>query len=203
MTRLIVALLPYVAVLIGMYVMHSSWWAIGLYHAGIVSFLAVQRSAGMLKRLRTGYRTPLLIPSVLICGLAAPVVYFLWPWMTVSDGGLMIWMAHYGLTGRAWILLIPYFSIIHPVLEELFWRQISPERFAILCPQDVLFAGYHTLVLFQLVSIPWLALVFSVLACSSIFWRWSVIRYDGYAFAILTHAAADAGVMIGICLLLG
>jgi membrane protease YdiL (CAAX protease family) len=89
-------------------------------------------------------------------------------------------------------------SSIHPLLEEVHWRGISPEPFQWLCWQDLLFAGYHLFVLAFLVKTPWLGLVFAVLVCGSVFWRWSVQRFGGYGVAILTHAVADASVLVAV-----
>lgn len=195
-------LVPYVAVLVGMYWLHSAWAAVLLYHAGIVAFLVAFKRKNIWKTACSGIKTPLLIPSVVTCAMAAPVVYFLWPWLSASDSILVEWMNSFGLTGLSWILLIPYFSIIHPLLEEIHWRGLAPEPFKWICWQDVLFAGYHVLVLYQLLHWPWLFLVIGVLTGSSIFWRWSAEKFGGYGLTILTHAAADAGVIIGVLFLL-
>ncbi len=199
--NLLAALIPYVAVLIGMHGFHSAWLAIILYHLGIVATL-VRRSAGSFHRVFSGYRLAVLLPGVLVCALAAPVVYFIWPWLEASDGILRPWLERFGLVGWKWWLLVPYFSMVHPVLEELHWRGIAPRPFRRFCWQDLLFAGYHVQVLFQLVRWPWLVVVFAVLAASSVFWRWSAARFDGYGVAIATHAVADAAIMVAVVLLL-
>lgn len=190
------------AVLVGLYLFRSAWTAVLLYHAGIVAFLLMRRRPNVWKRAWAGMRTPLLIPSVLVCAFAAPIVYFMWPWFAASETVLPEWMARYGLTGLSWLLLVPYFSIVHPVLEEIHWRGLAPEGFVWLCWQDLLFAGYHVLVLFQLIHWPWLFLVFGVLVGSSVFWRWAADRFGGYGLPILTHAAADAGVVVAVGFLL-
>ena len=198
----IAAFVPYVAVGIGMYGFHSAWLAILLYHAGILAFLAVRRPEGLGRRLLAGMKSPLVIPGMLICAMAAPLIYFMWPWFAASESILPEWMLRYGLTGWAWWLLIPYFSIIHPVLEEIHWRGVSPSGAMRLCWQDLLFAGYHLLVLFQLMHTPWLLLVLVVLTGSSFFWRWADVRFGGYGLAILTHGVADAAVLLGVHFLL-
>jgi len=202
MINLLAALVPYAAVLIGMYAFRSAWLAVLLYHLGILAFIAIRRPSCLKETLWSGARNPLTLPAVTICALAAPVVYFLWPLFQPTETVLPEWMARYGLSGMAWLLLIPYFSIVHPILEEIHWRKIAPERFVWLCWQDLLFAGYHVVVLGQLVYWPWLFFVFGVLAGSSVFWRWAANRFGGYGLAVLTHAAADAGVVIGIYFLL-
>ena len=191
------ALVPYVAVLLGMKVLGSAWSAILLYHAGILYFNRRRGGCGIWKTMWRGY-TPILIPAVLTCALAAPVVYFMWPWFGAPGLAMGDWLSGYGLDGIWWALLIPYFSIVHPVMEEVHWRGISPEAFKPLCWQDLAFAGYHVLVLYDLVSRPWLLLVFGVLTASSLFWRWAAVRYKGYLLPVLSHAAADTGVMVGV-----
>lgn len=200
--NLFAALVPYFAVLLGMVLLRNAWLAILLYHAGIVACLCFRKPAGLWRTLCGGAKSPLLLPGVVICALAAPVVFFMWPWFAASNGILPEWLARYGLTGWAWLLLMPYFSIVHPVLEEIHWRGIDPEGVTGLCRQDVLFAGYHVLVLFQLIHWPWLFLVLGVLAASSWFWRWAADRFGGYAMPILTHAVADSAVMLAVYFLL-
>ncbi len=195
-------LVPYVAVLIGMYLFHNAWLTILLYHFGVLAFLCFRKPKGLGRRIGAGVKSPLLIPGMLACALAAPIIYFMWPWFAVSDVALPEWLAHYGLTGGAWIWFVPYFSLVHPVVEEVHWRGISPERVAGICWQDWAFAGYHVLVLFQLIRWPGLVLIFGILGSSSIFWRWAAGKLGGYGLPILTHAVADAAVMIGVCFLL-
>ncbi|WP_372807347.1 type II CAAX prenyl endopeptidase Rce1 family protein [Pontiella sp.] len=190
----IAGLIPYVAVLVGMYGFRSAWAALLLYHAGIVACRVGRRTPNLF----AGFKNPLTLPGVLVCAMAAPVVYFLWPWLAAREGILPEWLAHYGLTGWSWRLLIPYFSIVHPILEELHWQGMAPERSTGLCSQDLLFAGYHVLVLLQLIHWPWLFMVFGVLVGSSVFWRWAAGRFGGLGLGILTHAAADAGVVVAV-----
>ena len=200
--KLFAALVPYIAILVGMYVFHSAWMAILLYHVGVVAFLLYQKPEKLGLRIWAGAKSLVLIPGVLACALAAPLVYFMWPWFAASESALPEWMAHYGLTDWAWLLLIPYFSLVHPVLEEVHWRRISPSSVNGICWQDLLFAGYHVLVLFQLLYWPWLFLVFGALVGSSVFWRWTAKRFGGYGLPILTHAVADAAVIAGVWFLL-
>lgn len=200
--KLLAALVPYLAVLLGMKMLHNAWATILLYHAGILLFLFLRKPSNLWKIVWGGLKTPLLYPSIGMCALAAPVVFLMWPWFAASENILPEWMAFYGLTGMAWLLFIPYFSIVHPVLEEIHWRGIAPETLRGFCWQDFLFAGYHVLVLYELIFWPWLILVFSILVGSSFFWRWAANKFGGYGLPILTHATADAGVLVGVLFLL-
>ena len=200
--NLIFALIPYIAIFLGMYVFHSGWMAILLYHVGVITYLLVRKPVDLWRRMWTGIKSPLLFPGILACALAAPIVYFMWALFAVSDTVLQEWMTLYGLTGWRWLLLMPYFSIVHPCMEEILWRGITSEKGIGLCWQDVLFAGYHILVLFQLIRAPWLIFVFVILVGSSIFWRWTANRFEGYGLAILSHAVADTAAIVGIFFLL-
>lgn len=199
--KLAAALVPYVAVFLGMNVFRSAWAAILLYHAGILLFLALRKPFHVWKTVWAG-NSALVIPAVAACALAAPVVYFMWPLFQPSENALPEWMAAYGLSGLSFVLLVPYFSFIHPVMEEIHWRGIAPKTMTPFCWQDLLFAGYHVLVLYELVTWPWLILVFGILMGSSIFWRWAADRFGGYLLPVLSHAAADAGVLVGVIFLL-
>ena len=106
--KLLASLVPYVAVLVGMYVFHSAWLAILLYHIGIIAFLFYRKPRNLWRWMWAGTKSPLLIPALIVCAMAAPVVYFMWPWFAVSDSILPEWLARYGLTGWAWLLLMPY-----------------------------------------------------------------------------------------------
>lgn len=200
--RFSASLVPYVAVLVGMYLFQSAWLAVFLYHTGILIFLACRKPEGLWRRVWTGANSPMVVPGILVGAMAAPVVYFMWPWFAASESILPEWMQQYGLTGWSWFLLMPYFSIIHPVLEEIHWRGISLPQSSGICWEDLLFAGYHVLVLFQLMYWPWLFLVFGVLVGSSVFWRSAHKRSGGCGLPILTHAVADIAVVVGVHLLL-
>jgi hypothetical protein len=202
MLNLFAALVPYIAVLVGMYVFHNAWLTILLYHIGIVLLLMYRRPEDLWSRMWKGARSLWLIPGILGCALATPIIYFMWPWFEVPDLNLSAWLVRYGLGGWPWVCLIPYFSIVHPVLEEIHWRRISPEKVEGLCWQDFLFAGYHVLVLFQIIRVPWLIFIFVVLVGSSFCWRWSTLRFKGYGLAIITHGVADAAVIVGVQFLL-
>lgn len=195
--NILASFIPYLAVWVGMILFRSAWLALGLYHAGIIAFLWYRRPIELPTRIRSGFGLPLLIPTAAACALAAPIIYVLWPWLNRPEVPLRTWLNSYGLSGTAWTLFIPYFSIIHPILEEAHWRTLTDKPDRLLCWRDAAFAGYHLLVLGTLVRLPWLSLVFSALVIASSFWRWTAQRFGGYGLSIATHAIADAAVLGG------
>ncbi|MBI9101655.1 MAG: hypothetical protein JEY99_04530 [Spirochaetales bacterium] len=201
--NVLTSLLPYAAVLIGLVLFQNAWIALGLYHLGIIVFLALRRPSGIPGKMRRGYFLPLLIPGIVLCALAAPVMFLLWSYLSRPGISLSAWLPAYGLQGMGWILFIPYFSLIHPLLEEVYWRTLTGfDPYKRLHWKDMVFAGYHMIVLFSIIRLPWLLLFFLILTVASAFWRWAAQKYKGYGLTLLTHAVADASVLGGTLLLL-
>ena len=96
---------------------------------------------------------------------------------------------------------MPYFAIVHPVLEQLHWRAMPdpPNRNAVWL--DIAFAFYHVLVLLLLLQKTWLLLPFIVLMTSSFFWRYTAKKLGGMVVPLLTHIAADTSVIIAVYVL--
>ena len=83
--------------------------------------------------------------------------------------------------------MIPYFGLVHPLLEQMHWRPLR-ESTAWSHP---IFAGYHMLVLSSLLSWPWLLLCFVVLLTGSLFWRQVVRATSSLTVPVLSHVIAD------------
>ena len=195
--------LPYFSVLIGMFLFHSAWFAILLYHLGIVSFLIWKKPSGLWGRMFRGAKGPFLLSGIILCALAAPAIFWLWSWLVHPSVSLAEWLAQVGLVGWKWVLFIPYFSLIHPLLEEAFWRELSRTKKAKrICTEDLLFAGYHLLVLSELLNGFALGFVFFGLVGTSFVWRQMAIQQKGYGFSLITHIVADASILIGVVFLL-
>ncbi len=194
--------LPYISILVGLYALHNAWVGILLYHFCIVLFLIFNRKSVSFSRVFAGFDARAFVPGLVVCLLAGPAVYVLWPFIRSGDGVLVEWLALHHLTGLAWLLFLPYFSVVHPLLEELLWRTITGRVTGYFSWIDLYFSGYHILVLFSLLRHAWLLLVFLILAASSAFWRIIARRSSGLVVPILTHTAADAGVILFAHLLL-
>lgn len=194
------AAVPYLAVGIGLYLLHSAWASILLYHAGILACLAAGRRLSSWRGLLAGLNGPGLAVAGTVCALAGPAAYLLWPWIHVPEYPLRDWLARYGLEGWSWITLLVYFSTVHPVLEEMHWRTLSSAA-ARPSWMDAAFAGYHVLVLLLLLKGAWLLLVWAVLAAASWCWCRMAARFGGWAVPLLTHALADASVILAACAL--
>jgi hypothetical protein len=177
-------LAPYLAVLVFWVWLGNAWLAILAYHAQILLW-----SHGSRLRLGRPHGTSLawlLVPSA----LAGPALCFLLPYITRTD--LAVWLRAHGLSGWSLLAMVAYFGLVHPFLEQMHW---SPLRKATPAAH-VLFAGYHVLVLYSLLGMPWLAVCFAVLATASVVWQRMERGSGGLALPIASHVLADFGIVL-------
>ncbi len=183
-------LAPYLAVTVFWCLFSNAWLAILAYHAQILlwhrkSFLMVFRrtqAVGFLPALPTA--------------LAGLLLYFILP--LITEMSLPLWLRQHHLSGISFLLMIPYFALIHPFLEQTHWESLR-KRTPLA---HLAFAGYHILVLSALLSPQWLLLCFCGLTATSFFWQWLTTHTKSLAPAILSHTLADLGVITAVFLLL-
>ncbi len=196
--RLAGAAIPYAAVVAGMYLLHSGWAAILLYHLGMLILLACDRRRSWAPLLKQGWRLGWGLTAMTLCLLSGPIVYTLWPLLEVPDIALRDNLAFFGLQGNSWLLFILYFSTAHPILEEIYWRGYLRDDSPGLSPLDPLFAGYHLLVLSFFIRVTWLPLPLAVLTAAGWCWRYLNHKLNGLAVPALSHLAADTAIMIAV-----
>lgn len=177
-------LAPYFAVGIFWHAFSNAWLAILAYHIQILlwshhEFANMHRPGS--KRIML-----LALPAV----AAGPLLYFLLPYITHAD--LSEWLANHHLSGLSFMVMIPYFGIVHPLLEQLHWGQLRENTPV----AHFMFAGYHMLVLHSLLTIPWLMLCVAVLAAASFAWQQMTRRCYGLTVPVVSHVLADLGVII-------
>jgi len=215
--RLLALLAVYAAIWIGLIPLHSAWAATLLYHAVIVVALGPAELVSIARQARHGWRWR---PGLLI-GLAAaangPLLCLLYPMLAdpamaltppagiphaAIEIDLAARLASFGLQGAALWVFIPYYVLLHPILEEAFWRRPVHQARGRAVLTDCAFAGYHLLVLVHFVALPWALAITTLLAAVAWLWRrvWSLC--EGPAIPLATHAVAGASTMAGvICLL--
>ena len=122
--------------------------------------------------------------------VAGPLVYWLLPHITHTP--LPVWLADHHLSRLSLFLLVPYFGLLHPYLEQNHWaplRQATPLA-------HLMFAGYHMLVLYSLLTLPWLIFCFFGLATASFFWHQLTEKTGSLTLATLSHILADFGIIL-------
>jgi hypothetical protein len=187
------ALVPWVAVLVFWTVLHSAWATILAYHVMMLAF-----SRRELARAFRGWNRRVFLVSAAPCLLAGPVTWLLLPSITLTPVGG--WLAAFGLTGASLLVMIPYYGLIHPFVEQAHWSRLrSDPRLGLV--SSLLFAGYHGLVLSTLMKPFWVGLCVAVLIVTSISWRRIEERCGGGLLVpALTQVLADAGMIVAAVL---
>lgn len=191
------ALLPYLAVTIGLFWIHHAFWALLSFHAAILLSLFLGKSTVPVRSLFQSRDVRWVVLSVLLCGSSGISLYFLWSYFGVVDD-LPAQIEGYSLSGATWPLFIAYFVLVNPLLEEYFWRGYlgSPTRG--LAPSDFLYAGFHALILMGKMQTGAVLYSLLVLVLAGWFWRQLARADQGLLAPALGHMAADFTILMAV-----
>ncbi|MGE4488455.1 MAG: hypothetical protein AB7E95_02800 [Kiritimatiellales bacterium] len=162
----------------------NAWLAILVYHLQIL-FWSRHPFSGVFKK---GWRKPLMLASPTL--FAGPIAYFLLP--VITKVNCSTWLTGHHLTGIGFLLMISYFGIIHPILEQAHWAPLRKRTWL----AHPLFAGYHMLVLASLLPAVWLVACFIVLTAISVFWKHVTDRSQSLLVPVLSHILSDLGIIL-------
>lgn len=193
-------LIPYAAVLTGLYLFQSAWIAVLLFHVLTLAVVVADGPTRAFRNLVNGWRNLPGLPLTLFGALAGTAIYILQPFLGTQ--GWANTLAQLGLSGTSLIVFLVYFSLVHAPIEELLWRANPPVDPRLIAPVDVIFAGYHALVLRLFLTWPWILLCLASLITASVLWRVCQRTYSGAAIPLASHAAADASIMLAVYLVL-
>jgi len=190
-------ILPYLAVWAGLFLFKDAWMTLVGFHIAILLTLLFLRPNLPINILFKSKFQKWILVSVLICSSSGIGLYFLWDLFgVVSD--LPIQLKSLGLNVSSWPMFMTYFVLVNPFVEEYFWRGVLGSDIKQLYFMDVIFAGYHALILWGRVH-P-LSILFAVIILVSAGWLWRQIsRQDGGLLAaVLGHMAADFSILMTI-----
>ena len=191
--------LAYLAVGVGLFVFHSAWGALLGFHAAIIISLWVARPGIPFAMLVKSTDIKWVLLSVLLCGSSGVALYFLWDHFGFA-GDLPAQVRALGLTPTTWIPFIAYFALVNPFVEEYFWRGYLGGDTKRAHVSDVLYAGFHGLILLGKVQAGSVVFGLSVLALAGWFWR-QIFREDrGLLAPVLGHMAADFTILMAVFL---
>ncbi len=177
-------LAPYLAVLVFWIGLSNAWLTILAYHAQIL--LWSRRGDGFSWKPVHKEQILLAFPTL----LTGPLTYFILPFFLKPS--LSEWLSAYHLSGTAFLLMIPYYGIVHPILEQMHWE---PLRRATSWAHPA-FAAYHMLVLLTLLKAPWLLFCFAILTASSFLWREMARQSESLTVPVVSHILADFGMIL-------
>ena len=92
--------------------------------------------------------------------------------------------------------------MVNPWIEEYYWRGYLGSNTKKIILNDLLYSGYHLVVLAGKVEIVWLIVIFFALAVVAWFWRQTNRWSQGMLPSTASHLAADITVMLTIYFLI-
>jgi hypothetical protein len=195
--RILAPLIPYVTIGIGLLVLHNAWIAIVSYHLSMAVILILNRRVFALKPILPGCHFKIMILMAFLGGMGGLLLYLLWPLLGISSD-INLYFQDIGLAPSVWPYFIAYFILINPWLEEVYWRGYLGSGSKWITVNDVLFSGYHLIVMAGKLNFVWLIIVLPVLILGAWFWRQANIRAKGIAPSIISHLAADSSIICTI-----
>jgi len=198
--RALGALIPYITVPFGLYVLHNGWVSLLLYHAGIVWWVMRGDSGVRFSALFSGWRAREEFVGIFFGSLGGLVLWALWPAIGLTPS-FRTELSALGLSGASYTAFVLYHALVHPWLEELLWRGSLGSDVRHPTWTDVAFAGYHALVLWPLLAWPWVVVSVVSLTIAGRFWRMLALRCGGLLVPSLSHAAGSASVLTAVAIL--
>ena len=196
------ALLPYLAVAIGVFWVRNAFVALFSFHLAIVVSVLLARSTVPVSLLFKSRNLRWVVLSVLLCGSSGISLYFFWSYFQVV-GDLPTALQSFHLTRNTWPLFITYFVLVNPLVEEYFWRGYLGSQTRNVHSSDLLYAGFHGLILAGKMHTGAVLYSLMVLVLAGWFWR-QIARIDGSLLApVLGHMAADFTILVAIYLRTG
>ena len=193
---------PYLAVWAGLFLLKSAWLSLIGFHLAILLTLAVARPEIPVRILFQSRSPKWILINVLLCGMSGVGLYFLWDLFGMA-ADLPAQLRSIGLTSSSWIWFIAYFSLVNPFIEEYFWRAYLGSGTRGVYPGDLVFAGYHGLILAGKTRSPSIVFALVCLVFIAWFWRQSRRADGGLLAAGLGHMAADLSILVCVILKAG
>jgi membrane protease YdiL (CAAX protease family) len=190
-------ILAYVAVAVGIFQFHSAWSGLLTFHFAIVLSLLIARPNTPIKILFTANSIKWTLISILLCGSSGIALYFLWDKFEIVED-ISTRVEAMGLTPSNWIAFITYFTVVNPLIEEYFWRGYLGSESRNIHMSDLLYSGFHGLVLMNKVQAGTVIFSLVVLVLAGWFWR-QLMRNDGGLLApLLGHMIADFTILMAV-----
>lgn len=190
-------MLPYLAVGIGLFYVEHAWLTLLGFHVAIVLALTLARPAVHVKILFRSNDIRRVILSILLCGSSGISLYFLWPFFGISSD-LPAYTEALGLTASTWPMFMTYFSLVNPLIEEYYWRGYLGSSTTGVYASDLLYAGFHALILWGKVQPASVLYSLTVLVFAGWFWRQLAYIDGGLLAPVLGHMAADFTILMAV-----
>ena len=191
---------PYLAIWAGLFFFRNAWVTLIAFHAAILLVLFIAQPKISPSLLFKSNNVKWILLNVVLCGLSGFGVYFLRTVFDISDD-LSSKLAQIGLNNSTWPGFIAYFSLVNPLIEEYFWRVYLGSTIKGIHVVDLIYAGYHALILIDKVSVTATLFAIACLTFAGWFWRQTKREDNGLLAPVLGHMAADFSICMAIYLL--
>jgi len=195
--RIFPPIIPYITIGIGLLIFHNAWLAILGYHAGMVAVIFLSKTGFYIKNAYHGNKVWIPLITALVGAGSGILLYILWPLLSVPDD-INSYIQGIGLNERTWTTFLVYFTLINPLIEEYYWRGYLASVSKGITLNDLLFSGYHLIVLAGHMEAVWLITIFFVLTIGAWFWRQMNRLNGGLLASTVSHIAADITIILTI-----
>jgi len=195
--KILPPIIPYITIGIGLLIFHNAWLAILGYHTGMVAVLLLSKTGITIKRAFQGNKYWIPLITALAGANGGILLYILWPLLSVPDD-INLYIRSIGLNERTWPVFLAYFTLINPLIEEYYWRGYLASAAKRIVLNDLLFSGYHLIVLAGQMETIWLFVVFFGLTVGAWFWRQMNRLNGGLLASAVSHITADITVILTI-----
>lgn len=195
-------ILPYLAVWAGFFLFSNAWLTLIGFHLAILLTLAWLRPT---LRIDTLFKTtkPKYVFLSMFVGCAGGIgLYLLWDLFSVSND-LPEQLARLDLNSSTRMGFIAYFSLVNPFIEEYFWRGALGDSARQLYIGDVVYAGYHVMVVWNKVPAYPILITLMALVFAGWFWRQLYRRDGGLLAPVLGHMVADFAILMTVYTMTG
>lgn len=190
-------ILPYLAVWAGLFLFKSAWFTLIGFHIAILFALAVVRPNIPINILFKSSHPKWVLISALFCATSGLGLYLLWDKFIISPD-LPVQLQSLGLNSSSWFSFIAYFSLVNPFVEEYYWRGVLGTDTKNLQLIDLVYAGYHALILWGRVHPLSILIAVMILISAGWLWRQFSREDNGLLAAALGHMAADFSILLTI-----
>jgi len=195
--RILPPIIPYITIGIGLLVFHNAWLAILGYHTGMVAVISLSKTGIAIKRAFQGNSYWISFITALAGAGGGILLYILLPLLSVPDD-INSYIRSIGLNEQTWPMFLAYFILINPLIEEYYWRGCLGGDAKGIALNDLLFSGYHLIVLAGQMETIWLIVVFFGLTIGAWFWRQMNKLAGGLLASTISHLTADITVILTI-----
>ena len=190
-------ILPYCIVWVGLFILKNAWVTLLGFHLAIGLVLILLRPTLPLTILFKKADLNHIVPSIFLCATSGLGLYLLRDVFGIA-ADLRQQLVALKLNDSTWFGFITYFSLVNPLFEEYFWRGVLGSDTRQFYIGDLIYAGYHIMVVWNKTA-P-LSIIFVVFVLTLVGWFWrQLYRRDGSLLApLLGHMAADLSILLAV-----